>query len=116
MAANTFANCGTAQTNGAASTRLKARKLGRSRSKEVPGGAPAVGRLCGVSRQAIYTWIAEWRVERLVDALKLARATGIAIEKLAGPRLDLNEADVLRDEVERARAKSPLPMPRSRRR
>ncbi|GEM_PF-6914003 len=82
----------------------------------VPGGAPAVGRLCGVSRQAIYTWIAEWRVERLVDALKLARATGIAIEKLAGPRLDLNEADVLRDEVERARAKSPLPMPRSRRR
>jgi len=81
----------------------------------VPGGAPAVARLCGVSRQAIYGWIGEWRVERLVDALKLAHVTGIAIEKLAGPELDLGEADVLRVEVERARAGSPFPMPRTRR-
>jgi transposase-like protein len=51
---------------------------------ELAGGVTAVSRLCGVTRQSVYTWIEEWRVERLVDALKLARASGIPIERLAG--------------------------------
>ncbi len=51
---------------------------------ELAGGVTAVARLCGVTRQSVYTWIQEWRVERLIDALKLARASGIPIERLAG--------------------------------
>ncbi|HXW83140.1 MAG TPA: YdaS family helix-turn-helix protein [Candidatus Binataceae bacterium] len=48
------------------------------------GGVTAVARRCGVTRQTVYDWIAEWRVERLVDALQLARASGIPVEKFAG--------------------------------
>jgi hypothetical protein len=55
---------------------------------ELAGGAAAVGKLCGVSRQSVYWWIKEWKVERLVDALKLSRASGIPIEKLAGVSFD----------------------------
>jgi transposase-like protein len=51
---------------------------------ELAGGVTAVSKLCGVARQSVYTWIEEWRVERLIDALKLARASGIPIERLAG--------------------------------
>ena len=51
---------------------------------EIAGGVTAVARLCGVARQSVYTWIEEWRVERLIDALKLARVSGIPIERLAG--------------------------------
>ena len=51
---------------------------------EIAGGVTAVARLCGVARQSVYTWIEEWRVERLIDALTLARASGIPIERLAG--------------------------------
>ena len=51
---------------------------------QLAGGVTAVARLCGVTRQSVYTWIQEWRVERLIDALKLARASGIPIERLAG--------------------------------
>ena len=50
---------------------------------ELAGGTTAVAALCGVHRQSVYVWINEWKVERLVDALKLARASGIPIEKLA---------------------------------
>jgi transposase-like protein len=55
---------------------------------ELAGGVTAVARLCGVARQSVYTWIQEWRVERLIDALKLARVSGIPIEKLAGDAFD----------------------------
>ena len=34
--------------------------------------------------QSIYLWIKEWKVERLVDAPELSRASGIPIEKFAG--------------------------------
>ena len=51
---------------------------------ELAGGVSAVAKLCGVARQSVYTWIEEWRVERLIDALILARASGIPIERLAG--------------------------------
>jgi transposase-like protein len=51
---------------------------------ELAGGVTSVAKLCGVARQSVYTWIEEWRVERLIDALKLARASGIPIERLAG--------------------------------
>ena len=51
---------------------------------ELAGGVTTVARLCGVARQSVYSWIQEWRVERLIDALKLARASGIPIERLAG--------------------------------
>jgi transposase-like protein len=51
---------------------------------ELAGGVTAVSKLCGVARQSVYTWVQEWRVERLIDALKLARASGIPIERLAG--------------------------------
>jgi len=49
-------------------------------------------RLCGVRRQSIYLWIKEWKVERLVDALKLSRASGIPIEKFAGGMIDAKQA------------------------
>ena len=55
---------------------------------ELAGGAAAVAKLCGVRRQSVYWWIKEWKVERLVDALKLSRASGIPIEKLAGESFD----------------------------
>ena len=55
---------------------------------ELAGGPNAVAKLCGVQRQSVYWWIKEWKVERLVDALKLSRASGIPIEKLAGESLD----------------------------
>jgi transposase-like protein len=55
---------------------------------EIAGGPTAVARLCGVRRQSIYLWIKEWKVERLVDALKLSRASGIPIEKFAGEIVD----------------------------
>jgi transposase-like protein len=51
---------------------------------ELAGGPAAVAKLCGVSRQAVYLWIKEWRVERLMDGIKLSRASGVPIEKLAG--------------------------------
>jgi hypothetical protein len=34
--------------------------------------------------------IKEWKVERLVNALKLSRASGISIEKLAAEPVDLD--------------------------
>jgi transposase-like protein len=55
---------------------------------EIAGGPTVVARLCGVRRQSIYLWIKEWKVERLVDALKLSRASGIPIEKFAGGMID----------------------------
>ena len=54
---------------------------------ELAGGVPAVARLCGVRRQSVYSWIREWRVERLTDALKLSQASGIPVEKFAGQTL-----------------------------
>lgn len=58
---------------------------------ELAGGPTSVAELCGVRRQSVYVWIKEWKVERLVDALKLARASGIPIEKLAGYAFDSSE-------------------------
>lgn len=55
---------------------------------ELAGGPTAVAQLCGVHRQSVYVWIKEWKVERLVDALKLARASRIPIEKLAGEPIE----------------------------
>jgi transposase-like protein len=72
---------------------------------DLAGGVTAVARLCGVSRQTVYTWIQDWRVERLIDALKLSRASGIPIEKLAGAAFD--DADrTLEPPPGRQRAKS----------
>ena len=51
---------------------------------QLAGGPAAVAKLCGVRRQSVYWWINEWKIERLIDALKLSRASGIPIEKLAG--------------------------------
>ena len=48
------------------------------------GGPTAVAPICGVARQTIYDWISERRVERLIDALRLSRASGVPIENLAG--------------------------------
>ncbi len=66
---------------------------------ELAGGPTAVAQLCGVRRQSVYVWIKEWKVERLVDALKLAQASGIPIEKLAGYAFDSSQT------------KSPKPRP-----
>src|SRR5208283_1730291 len=55
-----------------------------SRRRWVARRTTAVAQLCGVRRQSVYVWIKEWKVERLVDALKLAKASGIPIERLAG--------------------------------
>jgi hypothetical protein len=55
-----------------------------------------------VARQTIYDWIDERRVERLIDALRLSRASGVAIENLAG------------DDVEKLAAPVRLPRPKRR--
>jgi hypothetical protein len=39
--------------------------------------------ICAVSRQTIYDWINERRVERVIGALRLSRASCGAIENLA---------------------------------
>jgi transposase-like protein len=54
---------------------------------ELAGGVPAVAKLCGVSRQTVYSWIREWRVERLTEAVKLSQASGIPVEKFVGETL-----------------------------
>ena len=43
--------------------------------------------ICGVARQTIYDWINERRVERLIDALRLSRASGVAIKTWPGTML-----------------------------
>jgi hypothetical protein len=52
------------------------------------GGPSAVAAICGVARQTIYDWISERRVERLIDALRLSRASGVPIENLAGDNVE----------------------------
>ena len=70
--------------------RTTVRKTGVSKPKLVAaavrlaGGPGAAATICGVSRQTIYDWINGGRVERLIDALRLSRASGVAIENLAG--------------------------------
>src|SRR5579864_2748607 len=66
------------------------------------GGPGAAASICGVSRQTIYDWINERRVERLIDALRLSRASGVAIENLAG------------DDVEKLAAPVQIPRPKRR--
>ena len=66
------------------------------------GGPGAAATICGVSRQTIYDWINERRVERLIDALRLSRASGVAIENLAG------------DDIEKLAAPVKTPRPRRR--
>jgi len=66
------------------------------------GGPGAAAAICGVSRQTIYDWINERRVERLLDALRLSRASGVAIENLAG------------DDVEKLAAPVQIPRPKRR--
>ena len=57
-----------------------------------------------MARQTIYDQINERRVERLIDALRLSRASGVAIENLAG------------DDVEKLAAPVQAPRPKRRRR
>ena len=66
------------------------------------GGPNPAAAICGVSRQTIYDWINERRVERLIDALRLSRASGVAIENLAG------------DDVEKLAAPVQTPRPKRR--
>jgi hypothetical protein len=66
------------------------------------GGPGAAATICGVSRQTIYDWINERRVERLIDALRLSRASGVAMENLAG------------DDVEKLAAPVGIPHPKRR--
>jgi transposase-like protein len=60
---------------------------------DLVGGVSATAELCGVSRQSVYSWIREWRVERLTDALTLSKASGIPIEKFAGKTIDSTQID-----------------------
>jgi hypothetical protein len=66
------------------------------------GGPGAAATICGVSRQTIYDWINERRVERLIDALRLSHSSGVAIENLAG------------DDVEKLAAPVQTPRPKRR--
>jgi len=59
---------------------------------ELAGGAAAVAELCGVRRQSVYWWIKERKIERLVDALKLSRASGIPVEKFAVEIIDAGKS------------------------
>jgi len=54
-------------------------------------GKPRLQSCAASARQSVYTWIEEWRVERLIDGIKLSRASRIPIEKLAGETFDPEE-------------------------
>jgi hypothetical protein len=71
------------------------------------GGPSAAASICGVARQTIYAWINERRVERLVDALRLSRASGIAIENLAGDDFEKLAAPVKTPRPKRRTRKTP---------
>jgi hypothetical protein len=77
------------------------------------GGPAAVGRICGVARQTIYDWINERRVERLIDALRLSRASGVAIENLAGDDVEKLAAPVAPPRPKRRPRKSSTDKPSS---
>src|SRR5690349_24161919 len=70
------------------------------------GGPSAAAMICGVSRQTIYDWINERRVERLIDALRLSRASGVAIENLAGDDVEKLSAPVQTPRAKRQRRKT----------
>ena len=79
---------------------MNARRTGVTRPNlvvaavKLAGGPSAAAAICGVARQTIYDWINERRVERLIDALRLSRASGIAIENLAGDDVERLAAPV----------------------
>src|SRR5271154_5502976 len=66
---------------------------------ELAGGVTVVARLCGVARQSVYTWIQEWRGGRPLPALKLARASGISVERLAGDAFKPDSIPALKSPV-----------------
>jgi hypothetical protein len=77
------------------------------------GGPGAAATICGVSRQTIYDWINERRVERLIDALRLSRASGVAIENLAGDDVEKLAAPVQTPRLKRrGRKASPDSLPK----
>ena len=71
------------------------------------GGPSAVAAICGVARQTIYDWIGERRVERLIDALRLSRASGVPIENLAGDDVEKLAAPVTAPSAGRRRRTVP---------
>jgi hypothetical protein len=79
---------------------LRVRRIGITRPNLVAaavrlaGGPSAAAAICGVARQTIYDWISERRVERLIDALRLSRASGVPIENLAGDNVEKLAAPV----------------------
>src|ERR1700680_3826186 len=93
--------------------RKTGRRTGGSRPNRVaaavrlPGGPGAPATICGVSRQTIYDWINERRVERLIDALRLSRASGVAIENLAGDDIEKLAAPVQTPRPKRRTRKTP---------
>ncbi len=69
---------------------------------ELAGWVTAVAKLCGVARESVYTWIEEWRVERLIDPPKLAarfrhsnRAAGRrgSVPAIESPALSHSDSD-----------------------
>jgi hypothetical protein len=50
---------------------------------DLSGGVTAVARLCAVTLRPVYSWVEEWRVERVIDALRLMRACRFPIERHA---------------------------------
>jgi hypothetical protein len=97
--------------------RTAARRTGVSRPNLVAaavrlaGGPAAVGRICGVARQTIYDWINERRVERLIDALRLSRASGVPIENLAGDDIEKLAVPVAPPRPKRRARKAPPDAP-----
>jgi len=79
---------------------------------KLAGGPGAVAAICGVARQTIYDWINERRVERLIDALRLSRVSGVPIENLAGDDIEKLAAPVNTPRLKRRRREaSPAPRP-----
>ena len=100
------------ENRGAASLNLVAASV------RLAGGPGASATICGVSRQTIYDWINEQRVERLIDALRLSRASGVAIENLAGDNVEKLAAPVRIPRLKRRGRKktspdSPVSSPRN---
>jgi hypothetical protein len=91
---------------------MNARRTGVSKPNLVAaavrlaGGPGAAAAICGVARQTIYDWINERRVERLIDALRLSRASGVAID-LAGDEVEKLAAPVHPPRPKRRRKTSP---------
>jgi hypothetical protein len=55
-----------------------------TRAVEVVGGPTKAARICCVSNAAIHKWLQRGSISLLVHAVRLSRASGVAVEEFVG--------------------------------